>query len=114
MRTVRPAGYALSFVMYAIPMAILAAAVNEATVAWHAAAAGSLLIGLIPRIFLHYRVCAAYHPGTRARPWLVPVRDLLCFVVWATSFLGRAVRWRDQDMLVRADGVLASEKVRNS
>jgi hypothetical protein len=35
-------------------------------------------------------------------------------VVWATGFLGRAVRWRDQDMLVRADGMLASDKARNS
>ena len=113
-RTVRPAGYAASFVMYAVPLALLAAAVNEATVAWHAVAAGSLLIGLMPRIFLHYQARSAYYPAARARPWLVPVRDLLCFVVWATSFLGRAVRWRDQDMLVRADGVLASEKVRNS
>lgn len=113
-RTVRPGGYAASFIMYAVPLAILAAAVNEATLAWHAVAAGSLLIGLMPRIFLHYQVRSAYYPAARARPWLVPVRDLLCFVVWATSFLGRAVRWRDQDMLVRADGLLSSEKVRNS
>ena len=113
-RTVRPAGYALSFVMYAVPMSILAAVVNEMTVGWHWVAAASLLVGILPRIFLHYRVRSAYYPASRARPWLVPVRDLLCFVVWATSFVGRAVRWRDQDMLVKPDGLLAPEKARNT
>jgi len=113
-RTVRPGGYALSFVMYAVPLAILAAVVNEMTAGWHRVAVASLLVGLLPRIFLHYRMRAAYYPASRARPWLVPVRDLFCFVVWATSFVGRAVRWRDQDLRVQPDGVLAPEKVRNT
>jgi len=84
------------------------------TAGWHRVAVASLLVGLLPRIFLHYRMRAAYYPASRARPWLVPVRDLFCFVVWATSFVGRAVRWRDQDLRVQPDGVLAPEKVRNT
>src|SRR2546427_12219205 len=38
--------------------------------------------------------------------WLVPVRDVVSFVVGILSFLGRTVRWNDERFRVRRDGRL--------
>ncbi len=38
--------------------------------------------------------------------WLVPLRDLVSFVVGILSFLGRTVRWDDEQFRVRRDGRL--------
>jgi ceramide glucosyltransferase len=40
------------------------------------------------------------------RLWLVPVRDLLCFAVRLVSFVGRQVRWKSEDFLIRSAGHL--------
>ena len=40
--------------------------------------------------------------------WLVPVKDLLHFVVWFNSFLSNTVEWRGQRMKVRRDGTLVA------
>ncbi len=38
--------------------------------------------------------------------WLVPVKDLLNFLVWFNSFLSNTVIWRGQRMRLRSDGTL--------
>ncbi len=38
--------------------------------------------------------------------WLVPLRDVVSFVVGILSFLGRTVRWDDEQFRVRRDGRL--------
>jgi len=43
--------------------------------------------------------------------WLVPVKDLLHFVVWLNSFLGNTVIWRGQRMRLRSDGTLTAIEV---
>jgi ceramide glucosyltransferase len=63
---------------------------------------------------LLFRVVTALHLQQRltksnkhlALFWLVPISDLLGFVIWALSFLGNSVVWRGQKLRVQPDGTL--------
>ena len=100
MRSVRPASFACTFLTDALPLSIIVALAIDLD------AAGILLIGLALalRIGLHYAVRGPLRVATPARPWLVPVRDLLSFAVRIASFLGRSVCWRGRRFRVRSDG----------
>ena len=39
-----------------------------------------------------------------ARPWLLPVRDVLSFAVFVASFFARTVFWRDRHFRVAPSG----------
>lgn len=43
-------------------------------------------------------------PGVLGYFWLLPVRDLLGFVVWAMSFTGDTVSWKDASFRIGRDG----------
>ena len=110
MRTVRPWGYALSGLTDAIPLTIL-----WAVVMWFGRPGllpvDLLLIGLAValRVLLHYAARARLGRPGPARPWLVPVRDLLTFAIRVMSFTGRRVAWQNQDFIVQADGRMVAE-----
>jgi len=102
-RSVQPLGYTFSFLTHALPLALILLVVSGfAPLAWAA-----LALALTLRIMLHYVVRATFGLRGLAAPWLVPLRDLLGFVVWAGSFFGRDVHWREQTFLLEADGQLA-------
>jgi ceramide glucosyltransferase len=42
--------------------------------------------------------------------WLVPVRDLLSFVIWMLSWVGRKVEWRRRFFEVARDGRIVLAK----
>jgi ceramide glucosyltransferase len=96
MRSVRPASFACTFLTDALPLSMVVAL--DAAALW--------LIGLAValRIGLHYAVRAPLHIAAPAKPWLVPVRDLLSFAIRIASFLGRSVSWREQRFRVQSDG----------
>jgi ceramide glucosyltransferase len=110
-RTVQPYGHAFMFITYGLPMTLLAAPFLGA---WGLA---PFALALLLRLALH----AAGRPraGTDAAPdadarlgigalaTLLVVRDFLSFAVWAASFLGRRVSWRQQALRVHPDGVLS-------
>jgi ceramide glucosyltransferase len=88
-----PAGYAFSFLMYALPLALLyLAAVRN--LAW-----GLPLLGIVfvLRAGLHYAARNALNVSHPSDLWLVPLRDFMSLAVWAASFFGRRVRWRTQN-----------------
>jgi ceramide glucosyltransferase len=96
-RTVTPAGHALSFLTYALPLTILAALADR-----HARWVGLLpVLAILLRLALHF-VRERRQPAA----WLVPVRDLMSFGVWIMSYASRRVTWRGNTMWVRPDGVL--------
>jgi len=110
-RTVRPLAYACSVVTHGIPLAGLLLLVAGPTRAAMTVFVLNLLIRCGGRVAL-YR-----HLGLPLRwwtTWLVPVRDVLSFALWALSFLGREVHWGDERFRVDAEGrlhpVLASGK----
>ncbi len=106
-RTVQPIGYSLSFVTYALPVALLVFALWPSV--WVAGAVVAAATGL--RVLLHFVVRRRLALKGPARPWLVPFRDCAGFAVWAASFLGREVSWREQRFFVHSDGNLSSKEV---
>lgn len=101
-RSVRPVGYALSFVTYSLPMSLLFLWVTQGAPVGVAAVA--LTLGL--RVLLHYVARAAFGIASPAMPWLIPFRDILAFLVWCASFLGRSVQWRKGKFSLSPDGRL--------
>jgi ceramide glucosyltransferase len=105
-RTVQPIGHALLFLTYAIVLSLLALLLSSAS----GVGAGLLGATVLLRIWMHHAVRTHLELRERPRPWLIPVRDALCFTVWAASFLGRTVRWRDERFSVTPDGRLRPQE----
>jgi hypothetical protein len=45
-------------------------------------------------------------PGWRTDAALVPLREILCSLVWLMSLLGQNVRWRNREYRITRDGHL--------
>lgn len=101
-RTVQPSGYVMSFLTYSLVLSGGYLLVSSPGIV------GAVVVGaaLALRLAVHYTVRASLGIAEPARPWLVPLRDALCFVVWAASFWGRTVRWRGRTFSVDSDGRL--------
>jgi ceramide glucosyltransferase len=87
-----PAGYAFSFLMYALPFALLYLAVSRDWVL------GLSLLGLIAalRLAVHYLARKALAVERSDDLLLVPLRDFLSLGLWVASLFGRRVRWRER------------------
>jgi ceramide glucosyltransferase len=85
-----PAGYAFSFLMYALPLAIIFLAVSR-NLLW-----GLPLLAIVGalRFWLHDLARRALRVSHASDAWLIPLRDFLSLAVWFASFFGRSVRWR--------------------
>jgi ceramide glucosyltransferase len=97
-RTVRPVGYALSFVTFGVPVAAIGAMLTAG------ARPTLVILGItaLLRITLHYRVGK---PGFAVSQLLVlPLRDTLSFALWGWGFVTRRVRWRNDHFQVTRDG----------
>lgn len=100
-RRSRPAGYWGQIFTYPLPLALLLCALWPA--AWPV---------LIATIVL--RACAAVstgifvvHDSLLVRQWwLLPIQDLLGFVLWLAGFVGDTIVWRDRKCTVLRDGRL--------
>jgi len=84
-----PAGYVFSFLMYALPFALL-----YLGVARNLAALLLLALVIALRVGLHYVSRAGLAVNHRDDVALIPVRDFLSLAVWFASFFGRRVLWR--------------------
>ena len=104
-RLVQPLGYSFSFVTNGVTMALLFLLVSDFS------ALGFFLLAVVLalRILLHYYIRAAFAIRGLSTPWLVPLRDILGFLVWCGSFFGRDVHWREQSFLLGANGELATK-----
>jgi len=100
-RTLRPLSYFCSLFTFGIPVSLL----------WLAVSLGSPLAGVA--VLAHVglrclgRLVLARAVGREVRgrdAWLVPLRDVLSFLVALASFLGRTVRWNDTELYVHPDG----------
>jgi ceramide glucosyltransferase len=108
-RTVEPASYAGSVLMPNTAITAIAG-LFLALGGMPALAPIPLLGALGGRLLLHEVVQRRF--GTApAGWWLVPIRDILSFAIWAASFAGRSVIWRGQHLEVDAQGVLSEAGV---
>ena len=67
---------------------------------------GIVALEVMLRVLIHYRLRRSFALATRLQPWLLPLRDCLCFVVWAAGLFGHSVQWRDQRFTVNRDGTV--------
>ena len=44
-----------------------------------------------------------------ARFWLIPLRDLFGFAVWAAGAFGNRVEWRDRSLLLQPGGIIQAQ-----
>lgn len=101
-RAVRPVGYTLSFIAHPLALSIAYLLIGpRLTWGLEALAASATL-----RVVLHYAMRARFRISGRATPWLIPLRDMLSFAVWAVGLFGSTVSWRDRDFIIDADGCL--------
>jgi ceramide glucosyltransferase len=101
-RLITPAGYFGSILTQPVVLALFAVALG----ALPAAAPAGLALALLVRYGTMRLIDRALGlPGTPA--WLVPVRDLLSFAVFAASFFTRTVAWRDRTFRIGRDGQLS-------
>jgi ceramide glucosyltransferase len=98
-RVSRPAGYYGYVVTHATLWALVAMAGSQ----WWAGA-----IALAVRMIAGVLVGAAIlkDGGVWRRCWLIPLRDLFGFAVWAGGAFGNRVQWRGRSLQLQADGVI--------
>ena len=104
-RISRPRGYRGLILTHGVATAL------AATLAWGFSSFGLwLLAATILARFLPVFVIGMYGLKDRALAryfWLVPVRDLIAFGVWAVSLVGDEIEWRGVRFRVRPGGKLA-------
>jgi ceramide glucosyltransferase len=97
-RTVRPLGYALSFVTFGLAPAAL----GSLLAAGARAALAMLAITALARLMLHSSGRDAR--SALAQLWALPLTDLLAFALWCWGFVTRRVQWRHARYRVARDG----------
>ena len=110
-RTVEPLGHAFSFFMYGIPLALFGALIIYVTVDWNFFGIAIIALAIILRGWMHFTVSRklGLMPGSRSF-WLIPVRDILSFVVWGASFFSRKIDWKDMTFTVSNNGLMKATK----
>ncbi|HEX2761742.1 MAG TPA: bacteriohopanetetrol glucosamine biosynthesis glycosyltransferase HpnI [Rhizomicrobium sp.] len=101
-RLVNPAGHLGSIVTHGFAFALMGAA----ALGFSPLGLGVLATTLATRLFLKSRIDGLF--GTYAGPfWLMPVRDLLSFVLFLASLRGETVHWRGTHFAVEPTGAMS-------
>jgi ceramide glucosyltransferase len=95
----RPGGYAAQLFTNPLPIALLMVAVQPS---WWPL----LPLTAVLRALAAWAVAGAVlrDPLTARRWWLVPVQDILSFVMWIAGFFGNTIVWRGRTYLLKPDG----------
>jgi ceramide glucosyltransferase len=105
-RTIDPLGYLGWIVTHAFPLSLLAWILGAG---WPAAGLAVAALGC--RALLIFATERGY--GLPAHPyWLIPVRDLLSFAVFAAGFVARDVSWRGHHYELMSQGLLRDRRTR--
>ncbi len=105
-RTVQPVGYLFSFLTHTFPLSLMFCLISPNL------DLGLIVITLALVIRLRMHIIASKRLGLDniSGYFLVPFRDLINIIVWACSFLGREINWRDQNFSIQANGQLSVEE----
>ena len=101
-RISRPAGYLGLLLTYGTALALVNAAVARGS--WLSLAL--LAFTLVVRLLMGWLIGVHYLEDRvlKRHFYLVPLRDVLSFVIWAVSWFGRTVEWRGRRFEVKRDG----------
>jgi len=99
-RICRPWQHVMAVVMWSLPLAAL----TLAGPVWLALPGFGAPLAL--RLLLHGVTRRRFGVRYAAPIWLVPLRELMCFAVWAASLAGRDVVWRGRTFRVDRGGAL--------
>ena len=72
--------------------------------------ASILGITITARILLHLQVKSALGLNGRGSLLLIPVRDMLSFIIRIVSFAGHSVEWRNHTFSVDDDGLIHEDE----
>jgi ceramide glucosyltransferase len=98
-RRSRPRGYIGQLFTHPLPLALLALAVAPEWRAVPLAAIGLRLVAIWAAAFFVLR-----DPLTLRFFWLLPLQDLVSFLVWIGGFFGKTILWRGRKYYLRRDG----------
>src|SRR6266404_2622755 len=98
-RRSRPAGYWGQIFTYPLPWALLLCAAYHS--AWPAVLFTLALRGSAALATARY---VLHDPVTQKQWWLLPLQDILGFLVWISGFVGDTIVWRDRKCTVLRDG----------
>ena len=100
-RCCRPSDHFLSLVTFPLPMLLILLTLAPS---W----GGVALVGahMAMQMSLHLLMHRRIPLSGPARPWLMPLREMLCFIVWVFSLRGNIVRWRDVEYKVDGEGMV--------
>jgi len=105
-RSLDPAGYAGTIITHAFSLALIAAMLGVAAQSLRPAIALGLAIASFGcRLALLRQVERAFNLPPQAS-WLVPLRDVLSFAVFVSSFFGQTARWKGRRYRFVAGGTL--------
>lgn len=98
-RGARPGGYAGRIVTFGVLWSVLAViAAKGALWAW-ALLGAALLLRILIALFVGAKVAGDQTASVRL--WMLPIREVFGFCVWAASFFGRKVVWRGESFILR-------------
>lgn len=103
-RISRPLGYLGLILTYGTALALLLVAVDGGSIF----SLVLLAITLVIRLSMAWLIGVKWLGDGQLRKyfWLVPVRDLLSFLIWCISWVGRRVEWRGRKYEVARDGTM--------
>jgi ceramide glucosyltransferase len=111
-RSVAPLGHAFSFFMYGVPLALLGAVMIELTFDWEIFEFAIVALPLLLRVWMHFTVRRKLGLARGDQSlWLLPLRDVLCLLIWGTSFLGRKINWKQMRYTVDPKGLMSVAEV---
>lgn len=96
-RACRPLDQFLSVVTFPLPLLALLLLPQPSLV-------GLTIIGaeVTLRILLHFRVRRSFRIAGSSSPWLVPLREGVCFLAWVAGLFGNRVYWGNEAFSIRA------------
>jgi ceramide glucosyltransferase len=100
-RAVKPGEHVMSVAMELLPLLLLLLLPYPKLGGW---AILGVVIGL--RVVLHYLVHRRFNIAARPAPWLLPLRECLCFAIWLASFRSTSVNWRQREFVIVSGGRL--------
>jgi len=101
-RRINPVGHVGSIITFAVPLALMSVFFLD----FRSETLAVLAIALGARLFLKYRIDGIF--AASAGPfWLMPVRDMLSFMVFLASLSGETVHWRGVRLSVEASGLIS-------